>query len=103
MPALIPNETVFRINETTQTLPKSPLVGGTWQQVVFHIKMNTVGQHDGSQQLWINGVKEIDMQNMRWRTVSNLKTNEIRFDNYMGDHAEKREYLWIDDVTVWQP
>jgi len=90
-------------NETTQTLPKSPLVGGTWQQVVFHIKMNTVGQYDGSQQLWINGVKEIDMQNMRWRTVSNLKTNEIRFDNYMGDHAKKREYLWIDDVTVWQP
>jgi len=90
-------------NDSTQIPPKIPLVGREWQQVVFHIKMNTVGQYDGSQELWINGVKKIDMQNMRWRTVSNLKTNEIRFDDYMGDHAKKREYLWIDDLTVWRP
>jgi hypothetical protein len=74
-------------NDSTQTPPKIPLRGGEWQQVVFHIKMNTVGASDGSQQLWINGVKKIDMENMRWRTVSNLQTNEIRFDDYMARSA----------------
>jgi len=87
----------------TQSSPKIPLAGGEWQQVVFHIKMNTPGQNDGSQELWIDGQRKIVQQGMRWRTTTDLQVNEIRFDNFMGDYAPQREYLWIDDVTVWRP
>src|SRR2546430_2200712 len=90
-------------NVLTQSLPEIPLDGGKWQQVVYHIKMNTPGQNDGSQELWIDGQRKIVEQGMRWRTTTDLQVNEIRFDNYMGDYAPQQEYLWIDDVTVWQP
>ena len=56
-------------------------------------------QSDGSQALWINGVKKIDVQNMRWRTTTDLRLNEIRFDDYMSQ-GPKTEHLWVDDVTV---
>jgi len=88
-------------NVSTQSSPKVPLVAGEWQQVVFHIKMNTPGQYDGSQELWINGQQKIVQQNMRWRTTTDLHVNNIRFDDYM-DRAPQVEYLWIDAVSVWR-
>ncbi|HEV8380324.1 MAG TPA: hypothetical protein VGQ29_01985 [Gemmatimonadales bacterium] len=89
-------------NVFTQPSSKIALVGGQWQEVVFHIKLNTPGQHDGSQTVWIDGVKKLDMQNMRWRTTTDLRANEIRFDNYMPA-GPKIQYSWLDDVTVWRP
>src|SRR6266568_550930 len=89
-------------NRFYQTSPKIPLVGGQWQEVVFHIKLNTPGLSDGSQTLWINGVKRIDVQNMRWRTTTDLRLNEIRFDDFMSQ-GPTTEHLWVDNVTVWRP
>jgi hypothetical protein len=90
-----------------QTPPKIPFdVDGVWQEVVFHLKMNTGLDSNGSQTLWINGVKKIDIQGMRWRAdgnaAANLKINAVRFDNFM-DRAPKPEYVWVDDITVWRP
>jgi len=97
-----PDMTCCYGNRFYQTSPKIPLAGGQWQQVVFHIKLNTPGLYDGSQTLWINGVKKIDVQNMRWRTTTDLRLNEIRFDDYMSQ-GPTTEHLWIDDVTLWRP
>ena len=85
-----------------QSPPPIALVGGQWQEVVFHIKLNTIGQSDGSQELWINGVKVISGQNMRWRTTTDLRLNEIIFFNYMPGGLQT-QYIWVDDVTVWRP
>ena len=97
-----PDMTCCYGNVLYQTLPKIPLVGGEWQEVVMRISMNTPGQYNGSQELWINGQQKIVQPNMRWRTTTDLNVNNIRFDNYMGDGARQIEYLWIDDVTVWR-
>jgi hypothetical protein len=86
----------------TQAAPKAPLIGGQWQEVVFHIKMNTPGQYNGSQTVWINGVKKLEQQNMRWRTTTDLRINQIRLDNYMPGGL-KTQYMWMDDVMVWRP
>lgn len=85
-----------------QSIPKTPLVGGQWQEVVMHIKMNTPGQYDGLQEVWVNGVKKLSQTNMRWRTTTDLRINQIRFDNYMPG-GPQTQYLWIDDLTVWKP
>jgi hypothetical protein len=90
-------------NYIKQPSPQTALIPGQWQEVVFHIKMNTPGQYNGSQTVWLNGVKKLDKQNMRWRTTTDLKINEIRFDNYMGNYAPKTEYVWIDDLVIWRP
>jgi hypothetical protein len=89
-------------NIFTQQAPKTPLVGGRWQEVVYHIKLNTPGQFNGSQTLWIDGVKKIDMQNMRWRTTTDLTLNQISFNNYMPG-GRKTQYVWVDNVMVWRP
>jgi hypothetical protein len=87
-----------------QTSPTIALAGGQWQEVVVHIRLNTPGQEppDGSQTLWINGTKKIDIQNIRWRTTDSLRLNQIAFVNYL-DRAPITEHVWVDDVTVWRP
>jgi hypothetical protein len=85
-----------------QTSPKTALVGGQWQEVVFRIKLNTPGLYDGSETLWVNGIRQIDVQNMRWRTTTDLRLNEITFVNYL-DRSPITEHIWVDNVTVWRP
>jgi len=89
-------------NVQFQPSPKVALVTGQWQEVVFHIKLNTPGQSDGLQEVWLNGVKKLSQQNMRWRTTTDLRLNEVRFDNYMPG-GPQTQYLWVDDITVWRP
>src|SRR5437879_7964344 len=79
-PPLYPAQPCYG-NALTQSLPMIPLDGGEWQQVVFHIKMNTPDQYDGSQELWIDGQRKIVQQGMRWRTTTDLQVNEIRFED----------------------
>jgi polysaccharide lyase-like protein len=90
-------------NRFYQSSPKAPLIGGQWHELVFHIKLNTPGESNGSQTLWVDGVKKIDVQSMRWRTTSDLRLNQIRFDNWMASGAPRTERIWVDDVTVWRP
>ena len=89
-------------NVQFQPSPKVALVTGQWQEVVFHIKLNTPGQSDGLQEVWLNGVKKLSQQNMRWRSTTDLRLNEVRFDNYMPG-GPQTQYLWVDDITVWRP
>ena len=89
-------------NRLPQTAPKIPLIGGRWQEVVFHIRLNTPGKDNGYQELWVDGVKKIVQQNMRWRTTTDLRLNMLRFDNWMA-RSPKTEHVWIDDVTIWRP
>jgi len=89
-------------NRFLQTAPQTPLIRGQWQEVVYHIKLNTPGQYDGSQTLWVNGVKKIDVQNMRWRTTTDLRLNMIRLDNWTS-YVTNTEHVWMDDITVWRP
>jgi len=92
---------------TGQQEPKIPLTAGVWHEVVFHVKLNTGPLfNDGSQALWINGVKKIDVQGLRWRTTNTLKLNRIRFDNWMPDGAlspTEIQHVWVDDLIVWRP
>ena len=97
-----PDMTCCYGNVQFQPSPKVALVTGQWQEVVFHIKLNTPGQSDGLQEVWLNGVKKLSQQNMRWRTTTDLRLNEVRFDNYMPG-GPQTQYLWVDDVTVWRP
>ena len=89
-------------NVQFQPSPKVAPATGQWQEVVFHIKLNTPGQSDGLQEVWLNGVKKLSQQNMRWRSTTDLRLNEVRFDNYMPG-APQTQYLWVDDITVWRP
>jgi uncharacterized protein YjdB len=99
-----PDMTCCYGNRFYQIAPAMTPLGGEWQELVMHIKLNTPGQYNGSQTLWINGVKKIDVQNMRWRTTTDLTLNQIRFDNWMNTGDVSRiQHVWLDDLTVWRP
>jgi uncharacterized protein YjdB len=99
-----PDMTCCYGNRFYQIAPAMTPLGGEWQEVVMHIKLNTLGQSNGSQTLWINGVKKIDVQNMRWRTTTDLTLNQIRFDNWMNTGDVSRiQHVWLDDLIVWRP
>lgn len=88
-------------NRFYQTPPRTP-TDTRWHEVVFHVKLNTPWQFDGSQTLWIDGKKKIDVQNMRWRTTTDLRLNQIRFDNWM-EAGPQVQRIWVDNVVVWRP
>lgn len=90
-------------NRFYQTEPRSALADGRWHDVVFHIRLNTPGQNDGNQTLWIDGEKKIDVRQLIWRTTTELMVNQLRFDNWMDSGAPKTQRIWLDDVTVWAP
>jgi len=85
-----------------QEPPKIEIKQGEWQEIVFRVKANTPGSYDGGQTLWIDGVKKIDAENMRWRDTYDLRLNQISFWMYMPG-APKTEHIWIDNLVVWRP
>lgn len=88
-----------------QDIAKIGVEPGVWQEIVFHVKMNTPLMNNGSQTLWIDGVKKIELLNVEWRTATGLRPNRIRFDNYMGDDDQPSgaQHVWVDDLIVWRP
>jgi len=89
-------------NTFQQTAPKVDLVPGRWYHIEVRLKANTVGQHDGFQELWIDGVRKIAVTGMRWRDTNDLRINEVAVWNYMPG-APPNQYLWIDNVRVTRP
>lgn len=90
-------------NRFYQSEPRSALADGRWHDVVVHVRLNTPGQDDGSQALWIDGEKKIEVRQLRWRATTELRLNQLRFDNWMDGGAPKTQRIWLDDLTVWTP
>ncbi len=90
-------------NSIRQTDPATPLLDDTWYHIVFYIKLNTVGQHDGQEALWIDGQQKIVFSNMRWRDVDSLLQNQLSIVHYMGDTGATGGFIYTDDVVVWAP
>jgi hypothetical protein len=89
-------------NGFVQAPPATELTAGQWHRIEIRVRANTPGEHDGLQELWIDGVKKIDSQGMRWRDTEEVRVNEIAVWNYMPG-AQPGQYLWIDNVVVTRP
>jgi hypothetical protein len=89
-------------NVILQTAPKVETTAGVWHDVVVRVKLNTVGQHDGLQELWIDGAKKISQTGMRWRDTTDLRLNQISIQLYVAE-ALQVQYIWMDDIVVWRP
>jgi len=89
-------------NFITQSTPRIAPVEGQWQHVVIHVKLNDIGQYNGFQRAYIDGVRKIDHSGLRWRTSTILRLNEFIVYGYMAEAAGFIEHAWIDNVIVWQ-
>jgi parallel beta-helix repeat protein len=86
-------------NVFRQTAPQTPLVGGQWQLVEARVRVNTVGLHDGLQELYVNNTLKISVQNMRWRDTTDLKLNVIVLFAYMPNTIGT-QYIYFDNIVV---
>ncbi len=79
--------------------PALPIIPGQWHEIIIHVDAGTPGQHDGSQALWIDGVKKIEVNGMRWRDTDELRLNEFAIVDYMPAPPQT-QHIWFDNVWV---
>jgi len=67
-----------------------------WHQYEIEVQLNSVGQANGWQRMWVDGVLKIAHLNVRYRTTSGMKLWAVTFDT--GEmHGGS---LYFDDVVV---
>ncbi len=86
-------------NVFRQADPPLPIETGRWHELIIHVDAGTPGAYDGSQELWIDGVKKISVTGMRWRDTDELRINEFAIWNYMPGPL-KTQYIWFDDIWI---
>ena len=57
---------------------------GEWYDFRGTVKLNSIGQRDGSLQAWINGQPVVDQQDLRFRSVDRLKIERFWFNIWHG-------------------
>jgi hypothetical protein len=75
------------------------VAAGTWHRYEIEVQLNDVGQANGWQRIWVDGVLKIEHLNVRYRTTPGMKLWGITFDTgtvFTGA-------LYVDDVLVTTP
>ncbi len=77
---------------------------GSWNLVEQRVKLNTPGQKNGIFEGWINGVKGVSLNDVEYRTHSELKINQFDFVIFWGgpeaDYAQEPTYFYFDDFVI---
>src|SRR5262249_19441152 len=61
-------------------------------------KLNTVGQSDGVQRMWLDGQLAGEWTGLTFRTDAVLQLNSLMLDGFAG--APQTQHLYIDDVSI---
>ena len=93
------HELLLRQPVQARSEPKIETVAGQWHELIIHVDAGTPGQHDGSQQLWIDGQLQIDVTGMRWRDTTDLRVNEFAIVDYMPG-SPKTQHIWFDNIRI---
>lgn len=81
--AYFPDKVGRWANVFYQAEPAVPIIPGQWHEIIVHVNAGTRGRPNGSQALWIDGVKKIEVRHMRWRDTDDLRLNESAIVDYM--------------------
>ncbi len=73
---------------------------GAWHKVDLEVKLNTPGQADGWQRMYIDGVLSGEWSGMRQRSTTNLKINSLQLSFNVAGGAPQNQSMFIDDIVV---
>ncbi|MBI1387414.1 MAG: hypothetical protein GC154_03085 [bacterium] len=74
---------------------------GRWVCVEAHARLNTPGEKDGLNQLWIDGRLEAERVNLDWRgTYDEYGINAVFLEAYWNDGSPVTQDRWIDNFVV---
>lgn len=74
------------------------LTPGGWHQIELWVRLNTVGQSDGLERVWLDGQLVGEWSGLTFRTSRILALNSVMLDG--AATAPQTQHLYIDDVRV---
>ncbi len=75
---------------------------GRWQCWEFMIQANSApDKADGSQAMWVDGVKVGNFTGIRWRSDMDLKANCLWLEHYGYDEGDPTRQYWKEQQSVW--
>jgi len=83
----------FKISATEES--------GRWVMVESRAKLNALGQSDGINQLWIDGLLQCERRNLNWRgTYDEKGINAVFLEAYWNNGSPVDQHRWYDDFVV---
>lgn len=83
------------------------MVADRWYKITQRIVMNTPGEFDGIQQIFLDDVMVINEQNLRYRLDDSFAIDQVYFSTFYGGNADwrtsKAEVAFFDDFVVTVP
>ncbi len=83
------------------------MVADRWFQITQRIKMNTPGEFDGIQQIWLDGNLVLNEQNLRYRLTDQFAIDQMYFSTFYGGgedwQTSKDEVAFFDDFVITVP
>ena len=81
---------------------------GEWYEITQRVQMNTPGESDGIIQVWLNGELVHNQTDVLFRTVPDLKIDQVYFSTFFGGGNDswatsKDETIFFDDFVVSIP
>jgi Polysaccharide lyase 14 len=83
-------------------VPPLDVTTGGWHELEFFVRLNTPGQADGRQQMWLDGVLRGEWSGLVFRTSDILKLNAVTIESSMNEtpSSPQNQTLYFDDVLV---
>ncbi|GLB38112.1 hypothetical protein LshimejAT787_0411630 [Lyophyllum shimeji] len=77
---------------------------GRWVAVVFRVRMNDHGKHNGEVQVWVDGESKISLHGLCICDAKEAKIKGMHFQTFFGGHSPewaspKDQRAWFADVT----
>jgi hypothetical protein len=91
-----------RYGDGTETyVPPLALSSGVWHHLEFWVKLNTPGQSNASQTLWIDGVQRATWSGFSFRSGTELRLNSVQLSFNRGiSGGPVEQHLYVDHVVA---
>ena len=86
---------------------RTEFVDDQWYQITQRIVMNTPGEFNGIQQIWVDGVLVINERDLRYRLDDSFAIDQMYFSTFYGGNEDwrtsKAEEAYFDDFVITIP
>jgi hypothetical protein len=71
-----------------------------WVKVAYWVRLNTPGQSNGEQRLWVDDTLRAVWQGSALRSDAVLRLNAVTISNSISGGAPQTQLMWVDDLLV---
>jgi hypothetical protein len=80
-------------------VPPLALSRGVWHKVELWVKLNTPGQYNATQKVWVDGVLRGVWTGFRFRNTTDLTLNAFQISASSAPTSTTRK-LYVDDIVI---